>query len=126
MERLGLSVGRLVLVLAAAVGVVVVVANSSGHPALIVGAALFLAATGALVNRVWAAALPLGVAIALMGFDGLVNGTEEGYDMSWWGYFVIFAVIAAAVSLCVLVGVGVRRVARAVGERRGPSAPARS
>ena len=112
MERLGLNLGRLALALAAGAGVVYVVANSSGHPAILAAGATFLAATGALINRAWAAALPLGIVVALMSFDGLVNGTQDGGDMSWWGYFMLFGMFAAVVSLCLLIGVVVRRAAR--------------
>ena len=119
MERLGLTLGRVVLALAAAAAVVYVLANSSGHPALIVAAVLFLAATGALINRAWAAALPAGVVLALMLFEGAINGTENQGDLGWWGYFVVFGIAAGLVSLCLLVGVGVRRATRAVRERSG-------
>ena len=112
MERVGLNVGRLVLALAAGAGAVYVVANSSGHPALIAAAALFLGATGALINRAWATALPFAVVVALMLFDGLVNGTQNGGDLGWWGYFLLFGAIAAAVSVCLLIGVVFRRTAR--------------
>ena len=118
MERFGVNFGRVVLAVAAAAGVVYVLANSSGHPALIAAAVLFLAATGALINRAWAAALPFGVVVALMLFNGAVSGTPDGNDMTWWGYFVLFAAMAGLVSLCLLVGVGVRRAARGV--RREP------
>ena len=118
MERLGVNLGRLVLVLAAAVGVVYVVANSSGHPALIATCALFLAATGALINRAWAAALPFGVVVALMLFNGALYGTDNDGDLGWWGYFMLFAAIAALVSLCLLVGVALRRLARHIEGRR--------
>lgn len=112
MERLGLNLGRLMLALAAGAGVVYVVADSSGHPAILVAGATFLAATGALINRAWAAALPFGIVVALMLFDGLVNGTQNGGDLGWWGYFILFAMFAAAVSVCLLIGVAFRRTAR--------------
>ena len=115
-----MNLGRLVLVLAAAVGGVYVVANSSGHPALIATCALFLAATGALINRAWAAALPFGVVVALMLFNGALYGTDDGGELGWWGYFMLFAAIAALVSLCLLTGVAVRRINRYVSHRRQP------
>ncbi len=123
MERLGLNLGRVVLALAAGAGVVYVVANSNGHPALIVAAATFLAATGALIDRAWAAALPFGIVIALMLFDGLVNGTQNGGELGWWGYFVLFGMFAAAVSLCLLIGVGLRRASRAWRPQRRDFSP---
>jgi hypothetical protein len=121
----GLNFGRLAIVAAAVAAAMFLLVQTDGHPAVLIGGAILLIATGTLVNRAWAAALPLVFVFGWIGYDAAVHGTDNHGDMSWWGYAVLFAAFGALVSFVLLVGVGIRRAARAV--RRGrTTAPARS
>ena len=123
MKRFGPILLRAAITAGGAAGVTVLVANSDGSAPVIVLGAVLLLATGALVDRYWAAALPLVYVVVAMAIDAVVNGTEDGSDMSWWGYAYLFALVAAGVSLIVLAGVVVGRVVRRQrGRRRAGSA----
>lgn len=80
-----------------------------------------LVAAGAMVNRAWAALLP--VAFAVCWILGVVAVEGTGYD-EWGesgvgGALIILTVVAAGAGLLVLAGVAVRRAVRAA--RRGRS-----
>ena len=112
MKRLGPILLRAAITAGAVVGVTVLVANSGGSVPLIVLGVVLLLATGALVDRLWAAALPPAYVVVAIAGDALINGTKDQGDLGWWGYAYLFALVAAGVSLVVLAGVVVGRVAR--------------
>ena len=113
MERFGLTLGRVVLIVAATVATLaLLIATDAAAPAW-VGAAVVLLATGLIVNRVWAAALPFAVAVAWIAFAFIAYGTQDGSDYTWEQMAMFLVAVAAGVSVCLLVGVGLRRAGRA-------------
>ena len=125
MKRLGLILLRAAATAAGTAGAVALVANSDASPPVLAAGAVLLLATGALVDRYWTAALPLAYVVGGMAIDGAVNGTQDQGDLGWWGYFYVFAFVATGVSLVVLVGDALDRIARRHrGRRRAGSRPA--
>jgi peptidoglycan/LPS O-acetylase OafA/YrhL len=128
--RAGWTLGRIVVTAAAIVGAVAALIAGTGYGFWVVASlvGLLLVATGALVNRRWIVAVPLGAA-AVWGIF-LAAGSGQGYSDPPWEFWLILGFVAAAVfAACLLAGVGFRRAARAAktGERRGDvSAPGRS
>jgi hypothetical protein len=115
----GLGVGRALIVaaaVAAAVAMLAVDPEWAPHWLLwpLVGGVLVGA--GALVNRVWATLLPLAYVIGVTAWSALTEGTgnPEYGEMTFWGVAILLAMMGAAVVLLLLLGVGIRRIARAV------------
>ena len=111
MERAGVTVGRIVLVVAAFIGATALITSGFGYDfrfwVALAGALLVLA--GMAVNRVWAAALPLVLATVFVGLAALDPGTD-GSDGGWEYYGVLYALYAGCAAAALLVGVGLRRV----------------
>ena len=122
MERLLRTLGRIAIVAAGVTGAVLIVSNDGSTPSIVLGVLLLLVA-GYLANRAWIAGLPFAAVVVLIVFNAIAYGTEDYGDLGWWGYAYLFAAVAGAVSLLVLLGVGVRRIVRAGRRQRSSFSP---
>lgn len=117
MERLDLTVGVVLVVAATAATVSLLNATGATAPAWI-AAAVLMVATGLVVNRVWAAAVPFALLLALVAFVLFAYVGEPGDDVITLGDTALWsAALVVGIPLCFLIGVGLRRLAR----RNGPA-----
>lgn len=112
MERTGLTVGRVVLIVAATAATVGLLNAADAAAPAWIAAAVLLLATGLIVNRVWAAALPFAVTLPLAAFTLIAYRSEDVHELTWETIAAVMAALAAGISLCLLIGVGLRRLAR--------------
>ena len=114
MNQLGLTLGRALVTAAAVAGAVAVLWAGAGYDFWVwaTAVAVVLVATGALANRTWVVAVPF-VAAVVWGIL-LYSWRGDGAQEPTWEFWAMFGLVAAAAfALCLLVGIGMRRAARA-------------
>jgi hypothetical protein len=121
MEKAGLSIARALIAAGAGTGAVALLNHSDGALPYWIAAIALLLAAGALVNRVWAAGMPIVVVAGFMAYDGITSGAQTEGDTTWWVWLILFLIVALVISMVLLLGVGARRAARAIGDQDGPS-----
>ncbi|HEV3000552.1 MAG TPA: hypothetical protein VGW75_07425 [Solirubrobacteraceae bacterium] len=112
MEQRRLTVERIVAVLAAT-ALALTLLNAGPEAPAWIAAAVIMLATGLLVNRFWAAAVPFALMAALAAFVLLAYVGEPGDDVITGGEMALWVIaLVAGLPLCLLIGVGLRRLAR--------------
>lgn len=107
-----MTAGRVVVAVAATAAAVALL-NAGAEASAWIAAAVLMVATGLLVNRFWAAAVPFALTLALAAFVRFAYVGEPGDDVITMEEMTIWlAGLVAGIPLCVLVGVALRRLGR--------------
>lgn len=110
MERAGRVLWRALLAVAAVGATIAWIIASDASPTALVGSALVLLATGAIVERAWTALLPMVGPIVVLVLNAVDPPQNEHHENGWVVVVILALIFAIGASLCLLLGAGLRRM----------------
>lgn len=120
-----IGLGRVIVVAAGTAGAVALLNAADATAAAWVAGALLLIAAGALADRAWACGLPVLATTVYVAVIAVAYDDDDAAEIPWWLVAAAMLAFAVGVSLLMLLGVGIRRMAarRDAGATRRPLPP---